>query len=315
MEDPNQPEQQSQYKEFRFYEEEFPNEGDLVMCQIKDVTEYSTIAVLLEYANREGMIMSNEYTRQANRSGMIKVRKIGKQEICKVLKVDPENGYIDLSRRQVRKEDEETVNQIFAKNKTIQAIIRGVSQATGEDIGTLYETIVWPLQKKQTHALDTFKEALNDFDKAFEGIAINPAVEKKLKDEIARRLSPNEVKIAAYFEVNCFTKEGIDAIKESLKAAEAVSTSDTKLTVTLVTPPIYLVNTVAKLNQKKAIETVNAGLEAVEKAIKARGGQYKLNKAPQILNKDQDELEDVLNAKDAEVTEEAQFEDEEDQQD
>ena len=316
MEDTIQQEQQSQLREFRFYEEEFPNEGDLVMCEIKDVTEYATIAMLLEYANREGIIISSEYTRQANRSGMTKVRKIGKQEICKVLRVDAENGYIDLSRKQVRKEDEEAVNQIFAKNKTIQAIIRGVSQATSEEVAALYERIVWPLQKKHTHALDAFKEALNDFEKAFEGITMSDPVKKKLKDEIARRLSSSEVKIAAYFEVNCFTREGIDAIKESLRAAEAMSTNDTKLSVTLVSPPIYMVNTVAKLNQRKAIETVNAGLDAVEKAIKARGGQYKLNKPPQILNKDQDAMEDMLHKQEDDGGEDqAQFEDEEDQQD
>lgn len=40
----------------RFYKDEFPKEGDLVMVQIKDVTEYATIVELLEYNNKEGTV-------------------------------------------------------------------------------------------------------------------------------------------------------------------------------------------------------------------------------------------------------------------
>jgi translation initiation factor 2 subunit 1 len=105
------------------------------------------------------MITSNEYTRQSNRSNVIKVRKIGKTEPCVVIRVDEQNGYIDLSKKRVKNDEVASIEEKYAKGRTVQSIMRAVVEKTGEDIGTLYETIVWPLQEKYTHALDAFNEA------------------------------------------------------------------------------------------------------------------------------------------------------------
>ena len=45
--------------EYRFYENEYPEENELVMVQTKDVTEYATIVELLEYEKKEGKIFLN----------------------------------------------------------------------------------------------------------------------------------------------------------------------------------------------------------------------------------------------------------------
>jgi translation initiation factor 2 alpha subunit (eIF-2alpha) len=42
-----------------------------------------------------------------------------------------------------------------------------------------------------------------------------------LREAIAKKMAPTPVKLRAGFELNCFTYEGIDAIKEALLAAKA----------------------------------------------------------------------------------------------
>jgi hypothetical protein len=51
---------------------------------------------------------------------------------------------------------------------------------------------------------------------------IDPVVKANLIKNIARRLTPQAVKIRADIEVTCFAYEGIEAIKAALKAGEAV---------------------------------------------------------------------------------------------
>ena len=88
----------------------------------------------------------------------MKLRKIGKQEICMVIRVDRENGYIDLSKKRVPQQDVPEIQARYAKGKTIQAIMRSIHEATKVPVPQLYEEIVWPLQDEETHCLDTFNQ-------------------------------------------------------------------------------------------------------------------------------------------------------------
>ena len=142
---------------------------------------------------------------------------------------------------------------------------------------------------------------------------MNESVKEKLAAEIGRRLTPQPVKISAYFEVNCFAKEGVDAIKEALREAEALSTPDIKISVNLITPPMFSVSTMALLNKKKAFELIETSLKVIEEGIKKRGGSYKLKKAPQRVDKNEKEMEErLLEDEDANDGEQYQIEDDED---
>ena len=90
----------------------------------------------------------------------MKVRKIGKQEICMVLRVDKENGYIDLSKKRVPKQEMQVVQNRFADGKVVQAIMRSVMEETKIGVDVLYQTIVFPLQRTWPHALEAFNESL-----------------------------------------------------------------------------------------------------------------------------------------------------------
>jgi translation initiation factor 2 subunit 1 len=50
-------------------------------------------------------------------------------------------------------------------------------------------------------------------------LKLDEKTKKCLLDNIVKRMSPNEVKIRADFEITCFTFEGIDAIKKTLIGA------------------------------------------------------------------------------------------------
>jgi translation initiation factor 2 subunit 1 len=60
---------------------------------------------LLEYDMKEGMIPLNEYSKIMTKA-IHRVMKVGKKEILRVLRVDKEKGYIDLSKKSVFAEDE-----------------------------------------------------------------------------------------------------------------------------------------------------------------------------------------------------------------
>jgi translation initiation factor 2 subunit 1 len=61
-----------------------------------------------------------------------------------------------------------------------------------------------------------------------------------LTSTIARRLTPQPIKLRADIELTCYTSGGIDAIKKALRAGEAVGTETVPIKARLIAPPFYV---------------------------------------------------------------------------
>lgn len=64
-----------------------------------------------------------------------------------------------------------------------------------------------------------------------------------LMSTIARRLTPQPIKLRADIELTCYTPAGIDAIKKALRSGEAQSSEAVPIKAKLVAPPLYVLST------------------------------------------------------------------------
>jgi translation initiation factor 2 subunit 1 len=60
---------------------------------------------------------------------------------------------------------------------------------------------------------------------------------------IARRLTPQPIKLRADIELTCYTPSGIEAIKKALRAGEKASSETVPIKAKLVAPPLYVLST------------------------------------------------------------------------
>jgi translation initiation factor 2 subunit 1 len=180
------------------YDNQYPEADEVVMVQVKAISEMGAYVSLLEYNGIEGMILLSELSRRRIRSitKLIKVRsgsalihptllwfffgictrlvaesavldQVGRQEPVMVLRVDKEKGYIDLSKRRVSPEDVAACEERFNKSKMVHSIMRHVAETTGADLEQLYREIAWPLYKLYGHAFDAFKTMVQEPDVVF----------------------------------------------------------------------------------------------------------------------------------------------------
>src|SRR3989338_2887568 len=77
-----------------------PEEGDIVLCTVKDITHNSIFVVLDEYNGVEGMIHISEISPGRIRNIRDYVKE-GKKIVCKILRVNQEKNYLELSLRRV----------------------------------------------------------------------------------------------------------------------------------------------------------------------------------------------------------------------
>ena len=139
---------------------------------------------------------------------------VGKEEVLRVLRVDSQKGFIDLSKKQVKPDEIEECKTRSGKSRAVEGIVKLLSVHTKKSMESLYKNIIWPLYKNHEHTYDALKSLLNGDEHILEGLKITDEVKEELMKILKVRLIPQPVKIRSDFKLTCYTFEGIDAIRE-----------------------------------------------------------------------------------------------------
>lgn len=216
-------------------------------------------------------------------------------------------GYIDLSKKKVRNNQDSACLDKFSKAKDVNSILITLCESAKDvHIEDLYKKIVWPLYQQYNHAYDAFRFALND-ETIITNCDVSEEVKTKLLAILRRRLNTQPMRIKADFELRCHEYEGVDAIKAALLAGEAKSIDKCEVKVIiklsndhLFPPPssllpvwfpfliIYVLfkfeiigspvyaGCITTQDKALGIEVLNSALKAVEEVILSKKGVYKL---------------------------------------
>ncbi|ORX35595.1 eukaryotic translation initiation factor 2 alpha subunit-domain-containing protein [Kockovaella imperatae] len=269
----------------RFYEKKYPDQDELVVVQVVSIEEMGAYVKLLEYDNIEGMILLSELSRRRIRS-VQKLIRVGRNEVVMVMRLDPDKGYIDLSKRRVSAEEVVKCEEQFEKGKTVNSILSQVAKKVNVDVEELYEKIAWPLHRQYGHSYEAFKVSISE-PEVFSSLSISPEILADLKSTIARRLTPKPVKVRADVEVKCFAYSGIEAIRKALKAGESESTEEIKISIRLVAPPLYVMTTTST-EKVIAMDVMEKAVKRIGEVIEQEGGDITIKMAPKIVSESED---------------------------
>lgn len=119
-------------------------------------------------------------------------------------------------------------------------------------------------------------------------------VKNELLSYIGKRLTPQPTKVRADVEVTCFSYEGIDAVKNALRTAEAKNTPEAQVKVKLVSPPLYVLTSQC-LDKNIGIAKLNQAIGEIENNIRANGGSCETKMAPKAVTENDDaELQELM---------------------
>ncbi|MFH4978566.1 hypothetical protein AB6A40_005275 [Gnathostoma spinigerum] len=271
----------------RYYADPFPDVEDTVMVNVRSIAEMGAYVSLLEYNNKEGMILLSELSRRRIRS-VNKLIRVGRNECVVVIRVDKDKGYIDLSKRRVYAKDLLQCEERFAKAKAVNSILRHVADQLGYDsekqLEELYEKTAWYFDrkmKKKAAAYDIFKKAISD-PTVLDECDITNDVREKLLEDIRKRLTPQAVKIRADIEVSCFAYDGIDAVKDALIKGQKCSTDQMPIKINLIAAPLFVVTT-QTLERQEGLDAIHNALNVVQSTIESYQGTFKVVMPPKVV--------------------------------
>jgi len=285
--------------EGRFYESDFPELDEIVVVQVKRIVEMGAYVSLLEYNGREGMMLLSELSKRRIRS-VAKLLRVGRIEICRVLRADQDKGYIDLSKRRVEPEEAKIKEEEFAKAKAVHGIMRHVANLHKIDPNELSSKVAWPLYKKYGDAHEALRKHINDELKVWDEIRFNEPGEdlsdnaEKLKDDIEvslkRRLIAQALWLRAKVDVSCSGFDGIDAIKEALLAgAQAASREECEVKVKLIAHPTFMLNCQCR-DKQLGMNILDKAMTEIENIIKAKHGEFTCRTKPELVGGEVDDI-------------------------
>eukprot|EP00400_MALV-I_sp_L67-5_P000453 gene453-1187_t len=219
----------------RFYREKFPEPEQVIMIKVRRVETLGAYVSMLEYNNAEGMVMLSELSKRRIRSIKNLIRA-GQIMAVAVIRVDQNKGYVDLSRRRVSHEEQQEMEEKFAKSKMVHSVMRQTASKEGVELKDLCERVSWPLYELYPHAYEAFKilassQADEVWNKLQEktGEELSAGLKEQIIASIKRRLTTSAVRLRAAVDVTCYEYEGIEGVREALKAGQQCECEDAKL--------------------------------------------------------------------------------------
>ena len=208
---------------------DWPEEGELVVCSVKSVKENGAYLNLDSYPEREGFVFIGEIATGWVRNIRAHVRE-GQRVVAKVIGIKRERDSVNLSIKSVSEERRRDALQSWKNEQRASQIMRVAAERIGWD------------GVKTTAVSEEMKEAFGSLYGALEECAITESALEEagfegtwiaVVTELAiENIVPPFVEIRGLFEIKVWGPEGVEAISGALKAAEECADGEDEVTLT-----------------------------------------------------------------------------------
>jgi translation initiation factor 2 subunit 1 len=235
----------------------FPKEGDFVVGRAVNLEQQYIYVDLADYdglpseEHARGMIHVSEVSSRWIKNIRNYVR-IGQIIVCRVLRVDPAKGHIDLSLRRVNSAQKKKVLKERKYAVKFENLLQFLTEAEGINMSLdeAYEQVGWPI----LDLFDYYQEAIETLKESGEQIFQDlPSISENIKKAFLKIVDENveiaTVKISGKVKLMYSDGDGVDKIKDTFINIKKIieNPRDTrKLDISYVGAPFYKIEVTSK---------------------------------------------------------------------
>ena len=194
----------------------FPEDSEIVICTVTSVQHHSVFVRVDDY-DLSGMIHISEIAPGRIRNIRDYVNE-GKVVVCKVLRVNPERGHVDLSLRRVTETQRRNMINEVKQEQKAEKIIEHVSKKLGRNVQDVYKELSDNLLEEYDSLFSCFMDVV-ERDSSLEKFKIDKELAKELGELIKQRLKPRFVEIKGELALQSYAPDGVERIKKAIKEA------------------------------------------------------------------------------------------------
>lgn len=244
----------------RYYPNEFPETGAIVMAKIIKIGESSVECFLPEY-NRNAMLSFNEISKKKVRN-LRRFIRVGNQECMEVIDVDEEKGYIDVSRKMIKNDERTNCEESFVESKRIHSFFHRWSKKAGNNLIT---DLLWEYFDDEE---DTpYSNLIEDLEWCED---LPETIRENLRKDFTKSFQKKPKRLESQFQMICYSQEGVAALQEAIDAGLEQGTDDVPLQCTMTgstgnVGSIFILSSISSSDEsaevmKKALDTMQSTL-------------------------------------------------------
>ncbi len=257
-------------------DEEWPEEGDLLICTVKDIKQNGAYLGLDSYEGREGFVFVGEIAAGWVRNIRAHVRE-GQRVVAKVIQVKKDRKRVELSLKSVSEERRRDTVQAWKNEERANQIMRVASERVGWDDNKSTE-----ISNSMIETFGTLYGALEECaisesaltDAGFEGDWTDVVTSLAMENII-----PPFVEIRGVLEIQVWGEEGVYAIRDALLDAEACAEGLEEVTLSCHYDgaPNYRID--IRAPDYQAAESVwESAIDAVKKSMSTVDGSLSIDR-------------------------------------
>ncbi|MCP8323451.1 MAG: translation initiation factor IF-2 subunit alpha [Candidatus Methylarchaceae archaeon HK02M2] len=248
-----------------------PEEGELVLATVKNITSHGAYVTLDEYGDMDGFLHISEI-----RTGWVRHIEryvgVGQKKILKVIRISKTRKEVDLSLRQVsgeeRREKLIAIKRDEKANSTLQLVERKLD--LDEKTSSMYkELLIGEFETLYDAVEQISKKGINILKKLDLPEDYSSTLEAIAKEKI---IVPT-VKIHGLMELRSNLPDGIEIIKSALLDVENLDAEDTKVKIRYLGAPRYRIDVEAE-NYKIAEKALQTSIEKVNATVEKKKGSF-----------------------------------------
>lgn len=198
----------------------WPEVDEIVLCKVTKIFPNSVFVELSEYS-KPGMIHISEVSPGRIRNLRDYVT-VGKQIVCKVLRVDEQAGHIDVSLRRVNSNQRrEKVEEVKQEQKS-EGLISNLSKKLNLPAKELYKKVSEKVFKEYSHLYLCFKDVVSG-ECDLKRLGLDKKLADELTEAIKDKFKPPKVTISGELELETYSPDGVEKIKKILMEIEKIS--------------------------------------------------------------------------------------------
>ena len=253
--------------------QELPEVGEIVIATIKKTGDHGAYVSLDEYDDIQGFLHISEIAPGWVRK-VTKYVKEGDKKVLLVKKIQANRAEIDLSLKQISKEQRKKKLLDVKRFEKEQGILKNIQdkvKLSSEEVDDLEEKLLSKYKSVYDAVIDIGTNNINVID----DLEISEKI-KKMIDELSKKIKLPTVEIRGILEMTNNKSDGIEIIRKILLDAIKESQNQ-KIKILYLGAPKYRLSIVAQ-DFKTAEKTLKPILEKIEKNTSKQNGTFKFSR-------------------------------------
>ena len=253
--------------------QELPEVGEIVIATIKKTGDHGAYVSLDEYDNIQGFLHISEIAPGWVRK-VTKYVKEGDKKVLLVKKIQANRAEIDLSLKQISKEQRKKKLLDVKRFEKEQGILKNIQdkvKLSSEEVDDLEEKLLSKYKSIYDAIIEIGTKNINVID----DLEISEKIKKTI-DELSKKIKLPSVEIRGILEMTNNKSNGIEIIRKILLDAIKESQNE-KIEILYLGAPKYRLSIIAQ-DFKTAEKTLKPILEKIEKNTSKQNGTFKFSR-------------------------------------